>query len=420
MTNPYEIKINILEQKIEQMNKDSLNKLYGFLDLKIAMEEQPESKLKQTILQKISDSSLESNKLELLQSYFDISNKIEKLPVKYILELVPIRDRKKMNKKNKSSLITSIDELFFDNRVTISELEKKVDKANLMQRIEKFDFMSLKVLAEKIGEKINVNDNNENIINKFNMGLNYGTYTNEDMMKHIDEIEKTITAGKSSQKNDKTVEKLEQLQRHIIVLEDKIDRQHKEYLALKDINLKQFQALESNQLFIKDMLEKLEKLDDKTRIVNTENILYIYRQHKLNHPSYRAESFDEILTSMVNDNALTNEFIRDSLTVMVMDYLMNLSKEVRWDVKIDDFYKILSGEFVKLVGSHAATAKIPDLRDSVCKRMDLDPDKFDELLLKCRDAQWVDLEVGTPIGETDAGWLDTGTHRFYYVKLKRR
>ncbi len=99
---------------------------------------------------------------------------------------------------------------------------------------------------------------------------------------------------------------------------------------------------------------------------------------------------------------------------------MKLTKEMEWDINLYSFYRILSEEVIAQEGSANFSVKIPMVRDLVCKRMNLEPKKFDSLLLDCREKSWVLLEVGTPIGETDAGWLDTGKNRFYYVKLLRK
>ena len=99
---------------------------------------------------------------------------------------------------------------------------------------------------------------------------------------------------------------------------------------------------------------------------------------------------------------------------------MKLTKEMEWNINLDDFYRILSEETKSLVGSMTSSVKIPLIRDAVCKRIEIEPKKFDSLLLKCREKEWLLLEVGTPIGETNVKWLDTGRNRYYYLKLKRR
>ncbi|MBP1908599.1 hypothetical protein [Methanolobus bombayensis] len=134
----------------------------------------------------------------------------------------------------------------------------------------------------------------------------------------------------------------------------------------------------------------------------------------------KPSSFDELLQALQDENIKDMSLLRDGLSIMILHYLAGVTKEIEWDVNLDQFYRILSEEVGKLGELTSSSIEIQKIFKPVRDRLNITEIKFDDLLVKCYGKDWVRLEVGTSIFDKDTKLVISGNNKYRYIKLLKK
>lgn len=412
-----------LQNKLLQLDRQLIIEVHKDLKINSIDEKASERELVEKLLEKIEKSQIEDFNL-VLNYYLQLHLVLISLTKDYLLELIPAEKRARLEKKD--DFIQKIKYLIIHKEKTIDEFKKNIEEIKKIKENEKIldkifkkytNLEDLRSFANNIGEKVDELINKADLCKKIEIGLKSGKYSCVLIEKYIGETKAEDIKPKASKDTGELLKQFEFLKTHILSIEEELKSQKNALLNINNNIEKTQDIIRSNSNLMKSYFDKFE---GNFNINHTEKLIVGLRRENLNIMKINSQSFDSLRNSLKKDNLSDIDILRDGLSVMTMDYLMKMTREMEWDINLYDFYKILSEEIVKLDGRANSSAIIPKIRDLVCKRMNIEPKKFDSLLLDCREKDWVLLEVGTPIGETNAGWLDTGKNRFYYVKLLRK
>lgn len=405
-----------LQKNLLQFGRTSIIEAYKDLKINLGDEKISDEILAQQLIKNIELDKTKIEEFKLYLGYLHLYPKIKSLLNEDLLELIPIDRRGRIKKREER--ISHIKYLLLNKEIDIEQLKKKIDVKLILLKIRKIKSLdNLVSFARKIREPVADIPNRENLIKKIALGLETGKYLPEDLEKYLGETKIEVKKSKPTESINKLLKEIESLKEHIVSMERELGTQKNTLINLNSNFEKTKESIRLNYDLIKSYFDKIE---GSFNIGRTEKLIAALRREDLNVTEINSQLFDSLRNSLKKDNLSDIDILRDGLAVMIMNYLMKLTKEMEWEVNLDLFYRILSEEIIKLGGTANFSAKIPMVRDLVCKRMNIEPQKFDSLLLDCREKGWVLLEVGTPIGETEAGWLDTGKNRFYYVKLQRK
>lgn len=407
-----------LQKKLTNFDRQSIIRFYNLMGAGKPDKKHSEELLIKDLLDGIENAEKAASRFELFGKYLDLYPKIDVLPKNLVIKLFDHRYKKTIKNKNKSVIIDELEKLVFKESIDFNALCQNVEKYSVFYSINKIrDLDSIKYLAGKVGQEFDDDDDIKKIVKSLLVGLEYKKYSHKDLEKHLAIIKSHKKTKKTSENVGNLVKEIEFVKMYISSIEKKMELQQNEIGDIKKTISDLIGIMQSNHREIESYFDKLSKA---TQINSTEKLVNALRNENLKLTSFKSESFDLVNKSLKENNFSDINIFRDGLAIVIMDYLMKLTKEMEWNINLDDFYRILSEETKSLVGSMTSSVKIPLIRDAVCKRIEIEPKKFDSLLLKCREKEWLLLEVGTPIGETNVEWLDTGKNRYYYLKLKRR
>lgn len=174
-----------------------------------------------------------------------------------------------------------------------------------------------------------------------------------------------------------------------------------------------------------DLLQKLDELsklhlskfENSFTIESLKDFIRAFQEEKNKHDLIGPDTFDAIRDGLKNRGYTDVDLIKYGGLLSLLGNLIEVTKRVDWGVDINIFYAALTEEFKKLK-KQLSVVPIPDLRERVSKRLDINPEKFDMLLLQCRKNGWVRLEAGRPIGEKEVKHLVSPDGKsYYYVEL---
>jgi len=96
--------------------------------------------------------------------------------------------------------------------------------------------------------------------------------------------------------------------------------------------------------------------------------------------------------------------------------MMSEVKSFLWHPTVTDFIAILKNELASLNPS-GDKVDIPTVRSLMTKKLGIDEQTFDELLIEAWKKDKIKLEAGAPIGEFDVKYLTTHEgQKFYYIR----
>jgi hypothetical protein len=177
-----------------------------------------------------------------------------------------------------------------------------------------------------------------------------------------------------------------------------------------------------------DMARDFKDFSEKTKSVeavfDVENIpsLYdflgaLYDEAASLNSNLSPEVFKGVLERLKTKTGTDDRtFMIKGLQLLLVHYFLTNVKLLRWKPRIGVFLKIFKEEYEasRPVGQQA---KIPILRERVCRRMGIDEGLFDELLIEASKEGFVGFEMGQPIGEFNIKYLEKDGLRYYYVRL---
>ena len=410
--------------KLSQYDRKFIIEIYKDSDINPPDINVPDDFLVEELIKNIKFNDKKVDYIELISEFLDLYSEIKLIPKDILLASIHLKNQDKIPAKTiKDNLIHHYLKLILKNKINIEDFSKSIQNATIISKINKNkNIDNIVVLASKLGEEVNGTMDKAKLINRILFGLKSGKYHPEEVEKHLDNQKSNKV--KSSSIKDNLANEVKTIKSQLLSIEKESEFQKN---TLKKINItidninnsinQNNNIMQSYHNYIKSYFEKTEA---NFNIGRTEKLIMGLRKEELKIGKIKPGSFDSLKNSLNDNNISDFDILRDGLAVMTMDYLLKLTKETEWKISLDLFYRILYEETINLVNSANNTVKIPSIRKSVTERMNLNSEKFDSLLLSCREKGWVLLEVGTPIGETNAGWLDTGKNRFYYLKLLKK
>lgn len=406
-----------LKNKLLELKEKLIIGLYSDLGLSLPEQNSSKENLADFFIQGIKTKN-RVNGFDNLQKYLEFYPEFDSFSKDFLKSILPLALRKNIkSKSSKEEARRYLTTLVLDGSIDVEKLGEKTRIYSVVSKIRKIKNDELTYLANSLWDNVEENIERDEIIKKVTTELEFGNYAPE-------KIEEILSRNKYSQKKAKVentsilIGEIKLLENSLLSIEKLLKKQDQQ---ISDINYSLKRISDNINYNQNKMLSALENLKNTSNLQNTENLLLALRKESLNLISLEQRSFDSIKESIKKTGVSDINLLRDGLSIVVIDYLMKITKEIDWEISLDLFYKILSEEVNGLIkGSMSTIAEIPQVREKVCRRMGIKAEKFDSLLLKCFDIQWVNLEVGTPIGEEDVAWLDTGKNRFYYVKLLRK
>jgi len=403
-----------LKKKILKLDEKVIFGLFNDLDIALPTVDISKENLSDILIQKMKAKNKIEN-LEVVLKYLELYPVIESFSKDSLIEILGRKLRKNItSKSNKEETLMYLKQVIFEGSINSEYLERKIQIYSVVSKVKKVAKKDeLVYLTKCLWDDMEDNIDKEKIIQKMITELERGKYPPDKIEGILDQIKDGHRKAKSENING-MVEERRTLENRLLSIENLLKKQEQQIVETNKLmcEMRNFFVLNNNQM--------ISDLENKFNLNNTEKLIFALRKESLNLKSLNQESFGSIMENLNQENILDIDLLRDGLAIVIVDYLMKLTKEMDWKISLDLFYKVLSEEVSGIKGSISTIVEIPKVREKVCRRMGIATEKFDSLLLKCFDVQWVNLEVGTPIGETDISWLDTGKNRFYYMKLLRK
>lgn len=403
-----------LKTKILKLNEEVIAELFNDLDINLPGVDVSKENLSEILIQSMKAKDKIEN-LEVVLKYREFYPIIKSFSKDFLIEVLPQKLRKNVtSKSNKEEVLIYLKQAIIEGSINSEYLERKINIYSVASKVKKITRKDeLAYLTKYLWDDMEKNIDKEKIIQRITTELEYGNYPPDRVEGILDQIKDGHRKAKSENING-MVEEIRTLENRLLSIENLLKKQEQQIVETNKLmcDMKNFVVLNNNQM--------KSDFENKFNLNNTEKLIFALRKESLNLKSLNQESFGSIMENLNQENILDIDLLRDGLAIVIVDYLMKLTKEMDWKISLDLFYKVLSEEVSEIKGSISTIVEIPKVREKVCRRMGIATEKFDSLLLKCFDVQWVNLEVGTPIGETDVAWLDTGKNRFYYVKLLRK
>ncbi|KKH45438.1 hypothetical protein [Methanosarcina sp. 1.H.A.2.2] len=403
-----------LKKKILRLNEEVIAELFNDLDITLPEVDVSKENLSELLIQSMKAKDKVGN-LEVVLKYREFYPIIESFSKDFLIEVLPKKLRNNVtSKSNKEEVLIYLKQAIIEGFINSEYLERKIKIYSVASKVKKVTKKDeLAYLTKYLWDDMEENIDKEKIIQRITTELEYGNYPPDRVEGILDQMKKGQRKSKSENING-LAEEIRTLESRFLSIEKLLKKQEQQIVETNKLisEMRNFFVLNNNQM--------KSDLENKFNLNNTEKLIFALRKESLNLKSLNQESFGSIVENLNQENILDIDLLRDGLAIVIVDYLMKLTKEMDWKISLDLFYKVLSEEVSEIKGSISTIVEIPKVREKVCRRMGIATEKFDSLLLKCFDVQWVNLEVGTPIGETDIAWLDTGKNRFYYMKLLRK
>lgn len=407
------------KKKLLELDEQTVVGIYGDMGLAPPTETVSKEELVEGLIQKL-DAKGKNQEIDRIVKYFDYYPIINSFSKKDIITFIPKGMQNNIKSKNKGYVLDYLKKFVFNGTINLEILGRKTKNYEIVSKVKKIiNEEELAYLANCLWGDVEKNIGREEIVKRINTGLEHGELLPEKIEELLRQTKNRSIKARSQRAGLQKVGggKIEPFEQRLSSIEGILKKQERQISELDRSLKKIIDLFDSNLKQIKSCPEYFE---NKFVVQNSDNLLWALRKESLDLTVLKEGSFDSIKEKLKRENISDIDLLRDGLAVVVMDYLMKLTKEIDWDVSLDQFYRILSEEIFELKGTVNTIAEIPPVRDRVCRRMGISAGKFDSFLLDCFENNWVRLEVGTPIGKTDVEWLDTGKNRFYYVKLIRK
>lgn len=406
-----------LKKKIVALDDKSISQLAQDLGINIQKDYPSKELLSEDIIQEASEKN-QLEKLHLTLKFLEAYPKVDTVQKDLLVRFFPPKLRKEITSKtSKEELISLLKDSVINKSLSIEQLNNKSSIYAVISKVKKVNKdKELVSLSRCIWGITDENVKKDEIIKRIASELERNELQAEKIEKCLENI-KIQTQNNKPKSTNEAINEARSLNAKVLEMENRIKLCENSISELNISIKKLIYTVESNNQYVRSFFENVDK---NVHIDDTEKLISELRKEDLNLISFKKNSFNALLESLRKQNISDMDLLKNGLAVVIIDYLMKVTKEIEWDVSLDAFYKILSKEVLMLKNSVDTVVEIPIVREQVCTRMNIQRQKFDSLLKECWENNWVNLEVGTPIGETDAGWLDTGKNRFYYLKLVKK
>lgn len=337
------------------------------------------------------------------------------------------------SKLNREDLIKSLQDGINKRDLSLNTIKKKIEqmkKTKLINSLVKLDWILLEEIAQKadIDPESIKNERQSEVKRKIGIKLHKddsGTLYSEirSLINRDAGKQKGKTQKKDAQNKNIDNNQITKLTNLVTDLRDKQVITHNKLEAiankskedLKDLNEKLDKIISTEDV----ILNKMKDIEKQNELKDMEKLLLAIHEEGAHIPKITANSLNQ-LKCKINEKGIDDSTILwNGMATIILMQLMDVIHKIDWDIDLELFYQVVTDVFQENVNS-LGSADIPDIRRNVCKRINLSKEKFDEALLQCKEKNWVQLDIGTPIGIKEPEWLDTGKSRFYYLRLKRK
>lgn len=175
--------------------------------------------------------------------------------------------------------------------------------------------------------------------------------------------------------------------------------------------------------FLKQALTRLKTMDEAfetTELPNLETFLKIMYDESIKigeRPT--AESFHGLAERLRMQLGINERsFVLKGVELLLIHYLMSAARSLRWRPTLESFTEILKEEF-EGKGPIKDRIDIPSLRTRISKRLAIEEEVFDDMVIEAWKKDLIKLEAGAPIGEFNVKYLVTRDgQKFYYIRLR--
>lgn len=399
--------------KLEDKEKTEMFALIG-LALKPEMSEE---EIKAQFNEYVNKNENAVHKIKLFLNFDDFSNDLNSIPKHYLKNLVPRKFHSSFNEKStKDEVCLQIRSLFASEKITVDELSHKIEIYKTVIVVEKIkDKTQLELLAANIWPDVSEKMDKKQLIKRLNTDLEHGLLTPDDVNKHVaSKSNESRPSRPKSVDNRELLEEVRSLNAKISLLENEVKKQGEK--------INKFDALGNRLLQNMDILNQsmdshFSGLDQKFTVGSLESLLKSAQKEFIDINLSKPRSFDETLKALKNENTDDVSLLRDGLSIMVLHYMSQITKQMEWNVSLDQFHRVLCEEIEKLGDLSSSSIEIQKIARPVSDRLNISDGKFDELLVKCYVKDLVRLEVGSPIFDDDPRWVRSGNNKYFYVKL---
>jgi hypothetical protein len=347
----------------------------------------------------------------------EISSNLNNINKSYLKNILPRKSQSSINAKStKEEICSQIRELFVNEKIIEDEFINKLEIYKTVANFEKIkDKGQLDLLSVKIWPDLNEKMDKKQLSIKLRTDLEYGRLSPEDVNNHIES--QKGTSKQSGSKSDNTPELLSEIQSlnaKISLLENEIKKQNE---RISNFDKLGSQILNHLKMLDNSMDSHFLDLKDNFSIGSTESLLKSSQKKLINNNLKNPSSYDELLRALKMDNMEDVSLLRYGLSIMVLHYMAGITKEIEWEVSLDQFYRVVNEEINKIGKLTSNSIEIQLIFNSVCDRLNINENKFDELLIKCYENELVRLETGSPIFDKNPKLVISGNNKYCYVKL---
>jgi len=309
----------------------------------------------------------------------------------------------------------------------LSKLQNKIDVRDLLKNER-----SVSLIVDRVNDVFSFIEGILNSLETEEILRIYGDSTSEKLRKMgatkseiFEEILNKIPSGDLIE-NKRLLKRMKP--KYVSVTDIRPLRESLELLKKETSNVSDDIGLLSNRLAsVEDSLKmtavKLKTMDevfDTAELPNLGHVLKVLYDESIkmgDKPS--AESYQGLpdrLRAQLGVNR--RSFVLSGSELLLVHYLMSIARNLYWRPPLESFAGILKEEFEK-EGSIKDRIDIPSLRNHVSKRLAIDEEVFDEMLIEAWKRDLVKLEAGAPIGEFNIKYLVTQDgQKFYYVRRR--
>jgi hypothetical protein len=406
---------NLIESVFELDDNDK-KELFSLIGFQIQTD-QTDKEIKAELAEYIGKNKSASHKICLFLQFNNFSSDLNNINKGYLKNLIPRKSQSSISSKStKEDMCSQIRELFVNETIIEDEFKNKLEIYKTIVNFEKIKNKGqLDLLAVNIWPDLNEKLDKKQLNIKLRTDLEHKRLCPEQVNKHIESLKST--SKQSVSKSDNTNELLSEIQSlnaKVSLLENEIKKQNE---RISNFDKLGSQILNNLNILNNSMDSHFLGLKNNFSIGSTENLLKSSQKKLINNDLKKPGSFDELLQALQDEKVEDISLLRDGLSVMILHYLAGITKEIEWDVSLDQFYRILSEEISKLGELTSNSIEIQKIFKPVRDRLNITEIKFDDLLVKCYGKDWVRLEVGTSIFDKDAKLVISGNNKYRYIKL---
>ncbi|MDI3484798.1 MAG: hypothetical protein PWQ50_18 [Methanolobus sp.] len=403
-------------ENILKLEDNDKNELFSLIGLQI-QPDKAENEIKAELAEYISKNESVLHKICLFLRFNEISSNLNNINKSYLKNILPRKSQSSINAKStKEEICSQIRELFVNEKIIEDEFINKLEIYKTVANFEKIkDKGQLDLLSVKIWPDLNEKMDKKQLSIKLRTDLEYGRLSPEDVNNHIES--QKGTSKQSGSKSDNTPELLSEIQSlnaKISLLENEIKKQNE---RISNFDKLGSQILNHLKMLDNSMDSHFLDLKDNFSIGSTESLLKSSQKKLINNNLKNPSSYDELLRALKMDNMEDVSLLRDGLSIMVLHYMAGITKEIEWEVSLDQFYRVVNEEINKIGKLTSNSIEIQLIFNSVCDRLNINENKFDELLIKCYENELVRLETGSPIFDKNPKLVISGNNKYCYVKL---